>query len=98
MRITVRWLATPTRTRLPTALLPNSSRSTSLSAASSTTSPSRTASEGERQHGGALGDDRAVDARLHGGHEPRLDVEADDVAAAGAAPTAELEVGVGVCE
>ena len=37
---------------------------------------------GSGSDGGALGDDRAVDARLHGRDEARLDVQADDVGAA----------------
>src|SRR5256714_3024523 len=44
--MTVRWLATPTRTRLPRRLLANSSRSAWVTAAGSATSPSRIASAG----------------------------------------------------
>src|SRR5256714_3143786 len=44
--MTVRWLATPTRTRLPRRLLANSSRSAWVTAAGSATSPSRIASVG----------------------------------------------------
>ena len=51
------------------------------------TSPSRTVSAGSGSGGRALGEDRAVDARLHGGDVARLDVEADDVGAAERRPS-----------
>ena len=51
---------------------------------------------GERHAGGALGDDRAVDAGADGGDEPRLDVQPDDVGAGAAAEVeSELQVGRG---
>ncbi len=44
----------------------------------------------QRQCDSALGDDRAVDVRLHGGDMTGLDVQADDVRA-GAAAAAQVE-------
>ena len=77
VRITMRWLATPMRTRLPSLCSANMSRRTDESVSTSTTSPSRTmpgASGGRR---GAL-DGHLAGAPFDGGDVAGLDVESDE--------------------
>ena len=81
----MRWLATPTRTRLPSRLLAEQLAQRLAERLLVEHLALAHHVGAQRQRGGALGDDRAVDARLHGGDEPRLDVQADDVGAGAAA-------------
>ena len=84
VRTTIRCVATPSRTRLPSLCARNSSRSASASASTSATSPSRRTPGGSAAPAARSTVDRAADADLRGRDEARLDVEADDGLAGGA--------------
>ena len=86
----------PTRTRLLRPLSPNSSRSASLRRAVVVHFAVAHGVGSEWTHLGALGQDRAVRARLDGGDEAGLDVESDDLGPAAAAEVpSELQVQAG---
>ena len=86
VRSTVRWLATPIRTRLLRPLLGEQLAEHLAEGALVDHFAVAHRVRGERTHLGALGQDRAVDARLDGGDEARLDVQSDDVGAAARRP------------
>ena len=93
VRSTVRWLATPTRTRL---LSPLSLEELAQGLAERALVDHFALAHdvGGQRHGGrVLGHDRAVDVRLHGGDVAGLDVQADDVPA-GAASEVTLSEGM----
>ena len=99
VRSTVRWLATPTRTRLLSPLDAEqlAQRLAERALVDHFSVAHRVGRE--RQAGGLLGDDRAVDPRPHGRDEARLDVQPDDVRAraGGRGLTGSFRLSEGIC-